>query len=333
MIFPIKKIIIALFSAVILLAYPVILQGEEKRETAEESVRIQRFDKDLYSHLTNSSKSCKKKLASRYPSLLPAFGQITVGKMIENDTTAFFHALEAYFQHPALKNIYQDELKKFEDLSACELVLAKSKGIAQQILPDNPFPVLAIHVSGFKENVIAVDGIISLSGDKYLGENYAAYQNFFNAQERANMRPDLMPRDYLKAWIMSGDLLLDEKKPTLLTEIIKEGKLLFLLKKLLPEYTTEDVSEFSTEDLNFFSNQEKEIWNTISKGNTLFSSNRQTIAHYTDNDLTIHNYPRRTGSYIGWKIVEQYVQNTNSSVQNILSTDAVTILKESKYKP
>lgn len=308
------------------------MKGDENNNI--ERISIIRFDQDFHSYLSNPRNDEMEKLIARYPYFLPAFGQITTGKMIENDTIQFFNTLSEYFSHPALMNIYKDELEQFTDLSVCEGILSQAQSIAKDILPSKHFPRFMLHVSGFKENVIAVNNIVSLSADKYLGETYPAYQSFFNSKERSQMTSETMPRDYLKAWIISENIIKKEEKQNLLSAMIEEGKNIYLLSKLLPEYSSFGfIGGFTPDEANWLTENEQQIWKNLTKENTLFSSDNRLIMRYTSDVATINNYPNNTGSFIGWRIVESYAKNTNSSVEDILSENAEKILKGAKYKP
>lgn len=311
----------------------------DSNEQVTDNITILRFDKDLYSYLQNPTIDKRTRLTGTYPSLLPAFGQITVGKMIENDTLKFFNAVSEYFAHPMLKKIYEDEIKQSDDLSGCEDVLSRANVALKQIFPQKSFPQFAVHVSGFKENVIAIDGIISLSVDKYLGEFYPAYRQFFTEEERSQMNSKLMPRDYLKAWIIADNVVKTNEKVNLLTSIIEEGKTLYLLSEILisSNYSREELIGYTHEQMNWCETNVKHVWKETQKNNRLLSNDRLLISRYVEeapvSKKILPEAPDRVGCWLGWKIVEEYASQTGKSPREILMTDARTILKESKFKP
>ena len=47
------------------------------------------------------------------------------------------------------------------------------------------------------------------------------------------------------------------------------------------------------------------------------------------------NAPGNVGSWVGWQIVNQYMDNAKGkvSLNQLLQTDATTIMTKSKYKP
>lgn len=298
------------------------------------NVRIARFDKDFFQYLEKGSKKEEQSLQKTYPDLLPAFFQIAQNN---NNQTVDFGTMKQYFAHTLLKTIYRDEMRLLADLTTTEQSLNKASVLIAKHFPTKKLPRLAIHVSGFKENIIYLDTLISISGDKYLGSDYKNYQQFFSARERFRMQPKAIARDLLKAWIIGGQVVKAEKNETLLSAMIYEGKILFLLSKLLPEYSKSEIGLFMSADVEQFSNNKKLIWDNIVKNRTLFSTDRMQISGFIDENprsLPISGKtPPQTGAMIGWEIVEQYAAQTGSTLQQILNADATTILKTVRYNP
>lgn len=298
------------------------------------NVRIARFDKDFFHYLEKGSKQEEQSLKKKYPDLLPAFFQIAQNN---NNQAVDFATMKQYFAHPLLKTIYRDEVRLLSDLAATEESLTEASKLISSHFPTKKLPRLAMHVSGFKENIIYLDTLISISGDKYMGSDYKNYQQFFSARERFGMKSKAIARDLLKAWIIGGQVVKSEKNETLLSAMIYEGKVLFLLSKLLPHYGREDIGLFMTADIEQFADNKKLIWNNIVKNRTLFSTDRMLISEFIDENPRslpmAGKTPPQTGAMIGWEIVEQYATQTGTALQQILNTDATTILKTVRYNP
>lgn len=302
------------------------------------TIKILRFDKDLYTYLQSQSDRNKKKLLDHYPILLSALEQTTTRQKDNKNTAALLYSLKTYYSHPSLIKLYVDELAVFDDMTLYEKQLTNAQKIFEKLFSDNKkFPQFAIHVSGLKENIIVTDNIISLSGDKYLGSNYEGYRGYFTVTEQEQMNPRFISRDYLKAWIISEKIIPHEEKCNLLSAMVEEGKRLFLLSKLLPDYKREDIVGYTSQEITLFNETEQTVWKNLMNDKTLLSTDPHIIAKYTDSSTRpsfsnpIYTYlPARM---IGWKIVEAYAGKTHASVQDILKTNTNTILKMAKYKP
>ncbi|GAB6010866.1 gliding motility lipoprotein GldB [Viscerimonas tarda] len=299
------------------------------------AIAIQRFDKEFHAYLQNPSPENQKNLQARYAGFLPAFGRITINNS-DAYKPEFYTRLKTYFSNEMLAKIYDDALKTFENVSVYEQELLTANNFVAAEFAGKQLPAFYLHVSGFKENVMALDGIISVSADKYLGSDYPAYKQFFEPYQLIQMQPELISRDYLKAWLLS-DMLATKKNPNLLDEMINEGKLLYALSKLLPDWRFNDLIAYTGEQENWCNDNEQKIWQTIVKSNHLYNQDRLLIGKYINDapytaTLTTDS-PGRAGAWVGWRIVSAYVSKNNVPLSQLLATDSQSLLKGSAYNP
>lgn len=306
-------------------------KGDSKR-SEQDKVSIVRFDRDLYNYLEQPDSLKEVDLVKKYPLLLPAFGRIA---MDNSDPATFFSSMREYFSHPALIKIYKDELASYKDLSLYEEELATVNSLISEHIPGKKLPQLCMHISGFRENVIILNNLISISAEKYLGNDYPAYKEFFQPYERQQMQPKYIVRDYVKAWLMSDLLKTNTNEQNLLSAMITEGKILYALSILLPQENIEDLIGYTSTQSTWCKDNEKSIWLTIIKKNYLYSTDNMIVTRFINDapyTATIsQESPGRLGSWIGWQIVNQYAKKKGFSLEDILKADAQSILKESKY--
>lgn len=299
-----------------------------------EKISIIRFDKDIYNYLQHPDSEKEIALKEKYPVLLPAFGRIA---MDNSETETFFPTLRDYFSHPMLMNIYKDAITTFDDITKYEDELTSANALISEYFQGKKLPQLAMHVSGFKENVIIINNLISISSDKYLGSNYTAYQEFFQPYERQQMQAKYIVRDYIKAWLMSDIIKINTESENLLSAMVTEGKVLYALSLLLPEYNIEDIIGYTTSQFSWCKQNEKSIWQTIVKQDYLYSADHMLITRLINgapNSSSISkDAPGRIGCWTGLQIITQYAKKQNATLEDVINTDAQTILKESKYNP
>lgn len=299
-------------------------------------VGIKRFDKDLHRYLQHPSNGLQDSLTLQYGIFLEAFGSVVINNSdIEN--TSFFAQITGYFSNPQLSLIYKDALDTFQVIVPYERELQEADQQLQKYWKGKQLPQFAMHVSGFKANTIVTDSLISISIDKYLGSDYSGYQNFFEVYQLQQMKPMMITRDYLKAWII-GEIANTNKRKDLLSEMVYQGKILYTLQLLLPEWNEADLMGYSPQQLEWSRNNEKEVWKTIITKNQLFSNDYTTILKYIEDApytaLVSPQSPGRLGSFIGWQIVKAYADNTGHDLESIIGeSDAQNILKQSKYNP
>ena len=302
-------------------------------------LKIQRFDKDFHSYLANPTEEQYTILRTKYPNFLKAFGVVTVNLQDEelDNPVLFKHLMEPYFSNAALSKIYADALTLFSDLSTYELELTKANDLIKTYFIGKELPGLSIHVSGFKANTIVLDSIISVSTDKYLGKDYSGYKTFFESYQTIQMQPKYIVRDFLKAWLMSEFRETNQRK-NLLSEVIYQGKILYALNELLPEWDESDILGYTEQQQEWCEEHAKDIWKMTIDHNYLFNSDSQVIQKYMEDApytaIISAESPGRVGLWLGLQIIKNYAKNTGHDLQSILlENNNQLLLKSAKYNP
>lgn len=327
---------LSIFSIILFIACSSMAKNsnDNTKDSEQPSISILRLDKDIYNYLQDPDKEQETLLKEKYPTLLLAFGSSAMNK---NNPETFFDELKKYFSHPMLKQIYTSAISTFDDVSEYEEQLNRSKNLIKEYLPNNELPQFAMHVSGFKENVIVLDSLISISIDKYLGNKFADYQNFFKEYQLQQMYPKFIVRDYLKAWLISDIIKTPNENEALLSTMVREGKILYALSLLNPDMQETDIIGYTDFQSTWCKQHEKDMWKKIIKQNHLHSTDHILISQYTDDNLYTQpialDSPSRVGNWIGWQIVKSYAEKQGATLQEIINTDPREILKNSKYNP
>ncbi len=302
-------------------------------------LKIQRFDKDFHSYLANPTEEQYTILRTKYPNFLKAFGVVTVNLQDEelDNPVLFKQLMEPYFSNAALSKIYADALTLFSDLSTYELELTKANDLIKTYFIGKGLPGLSIHVSGFKANTIVLDSIISVSTDKYLGKDYSGYKTFFESYQTIQMQPKYIVRDFLKAWLMSEFRETNQRK-NLLSEVIYQGKILYALNELLPEWDESDILGYTEQQQEWCEEHAKDIWKMTIDHNYLFNSDSQVIQKYMEDApytaIISTESPGRVGLWLGLQIIKNYAKNTGHDLQSILlENNNQLLLKSAKYNP
>ena len=302
-------------------------------------LKIQRFDKDFHSYLANPTEEQYTILRTKYPNFLKAFGVVTVNLQDEelDNPVLFKQLMEPYFSNTALSKIYADALTLFSDLSTYELELTKANDLIKTYFIGKELPGLSIHVSGFKANTIVLDSIISVSTDKYLGKDYSGYKPFFESYQTIQMELKYIVRDFLKAWLMSEFRETNQRKD-LLSEVIYQGKILYALNELLPEWDESDILGYTEQQQEWCEEHAKDIWKMTIDHNYLFNSDSQVIQKYMEDApytaIISAESPGRVGLWLGLQIIKNYAKNTGHDLQSILlENNNQLLLKSAKYNP
>ncbi len=121
--------------------------------------------------------------------------------------------------------------------------------------------------------------------------------------------------------------------------MIHNGKKLYFLDKILPSTPDSIILEYTTEQTDWVSENELEMWAFFFREDLFYESNTMKIGKYLNpspnSPKMPDNAPGMTGNYLGWKIVEAYMNRFPQTSINdlIIEKDAQKILDQSKFKP
>ena len=125
----------------------------------------------------------------------------------------------------------------------------------------------------------------------------------------------------------------------MLDQMIHNGKKLFFLDKILPMAHDSILLEYTHKQVKWVDQNQLEMWAFFLKEKLFYEANSLKISKYINPSPTSPKMPEgapgMTANYLGWKIVEAYVDKNPAMdfVDLIKEENAQKILDESKFKP
>jgi hypothetical protein len=212
-------------------------------------------------------------------------------------------------------------------------------GIFTTAFPKKQIPAIAPMITGFNYAVIVGDSILGISLDMFLCKifNYYTLLQFPEYKKNLMTKENLVPRA-LFSWIKT-----EFEPPTppadLLGEMIEAGKVIYLLNHLLPELEDSLAFGYTAAQMDWCKTNEFQIWATFVDKKLLFSSTNSENQKYVNEAPFSPGFskesPGKIGYFIGYRIVESYMENNLNVTLNQLmeNHDSHLILNRSKYKP
>ena len=324
-----------------IIGFALISCKREKRRAdltgIECDIKIERFDSLFWGLDTTRLAEEFAKLQAEHPNITPIYTENVVqfghpDSAITHDTYKLFRS------NKEVEKLYEDALKIYADVSDIEKDLTEAFRRAKYFLPQFPTPRVYCHVSGLNQSLIVDEEFISLSIDNYLGADYQLYKEIgIYKYQRPNMRREKVAPDYITAWLSSefSNSLADN----LLSDIIRYGKILYTVSVLLPKTPERVIMGYSEEQWDWVKKNEANMWNALIASKDLYTTSMMIKNQYIgDGPFTkpfTQESPGRAGTYIGWRIVENYMKhNPQISIQQLLQQpDAQMILNNSNYRP
>ncbi|MCD8193173.1 MAG: DUF2268 domain-containing putative Zn-dependent protease [Tannerellaceae bacterium] len=298
-------------------------------------VHINRFDKKLFELIQHDSPEKQEQVLTEYPEMLDVLGKGILNIRSVN-TPGFFDKLVNFYSEPTLKGLYQDALTMYDRIDDIELQLGYGFTWLQEELPEIGIPAFYMHVSGFNQNVLVGDSLLSISIDKYLGYDYPLYQDFFYPFQRIQMQQAQIVPDYIRGWLLA-EFPFEGKENVLLERMIYEGSITYMVAQAVPTLPAAELLGYTEQEYNWCQENEGEIWKALIERKHLYTPDHITTSRYfepTPSFFLAEEAPGNLGNFIGYQIVKQYMKQTkNTPAELIKAKDYQQVLTASKYKP
>ncbi len=305
------------------------------RHSPADPIAIERFDKKLLEYIETKDAGLQEVLIREYPVMLDLTGK-GILNIKSIDAPGFFEKLTGYYSNPALMALYKDALTRFEEVEDIEQKLGQGFSYLTGCFPEMKIPHVYMHVSGLNQNVLTGENALSVSIDKYLGYDYPLYEEFFYDYQRVKMQPAYVVQDYLTGWLMS-EFPFAGKENVLLERMLYAGKIKYLVSQACPEISPAQLMGYTEEEYQFVKKNEELIWRTAIERKHLYTPDLITTNQYLEEQPSpffSDEAPGNIGSFIGWQIIEKYMEETKSAPDLLMqNNNAQEILSLSRYKP
>lgn len=304
------------------------------------NLSVKRFEQDLFNSNPANMKESLANLESKYGNFFNLFAyQVT--SLGHPDTAVMIERLTGFVTDTNFRTIYNDCQQQFADFSKYTNELTESFRYYKYYLPKKTIPEIVTLISSFSYPVISDSTSLGISLDMYLGSNY----KYYNTLEpplpnylRNRMRPEYLVSDAMKGWLMS-DYDSDEPGAKMLDRMISQGRILYMLNKILPDVDDTLKTGYSKKQLNWCYANEKQIWSFFVDNKLLFTTEPNLLNKYVNEGPTTNGFPKdapgNIGQFLGWQIVKSYMKNNPlvSPAELMEKKDLQAIFNTSKYKP
>jgi len=300
------------------------------------NLKIQRFDQKLfgYEKITNSEID---ELKTEFNPFYTAYIENVVSIGSVNDPSVYYH-LNNFIQDKYIKEVQADIDSIYKDFSPYQVKIAEAFKHYKYYFPKKSIPKIITYNSGFNYAVVTDSSYLGIGLEMFLGDKYPAYKQLGLPQYKISA----MTKDYLVSSVMLGwvstEFELNQVNADLLTEMIHQGKLLYILDALMPLENATVKINYTKEQVQWSNANEKQVWFYFIDNDLLYTKETKEIIKYMGESPFIQGFPEgspgRVGHWIGWQIVKAYMTKNKVSLEELVKEkDAQKILSLSKYKP
>lgn len=298
--------------------------------------KIMRLDQDVFAQdARNPDVGALHQKYGRYFDVY-AGGVLQLGNVSDS---SFRHLFSLFLQDTIMREVYDTVAVHYPDLKIQERDFSDAWAYYAYYFPEKAIPQVYAHVSGFNQSVVVDSAAIGVSLDNYLGDCvfYSMLPVPVPMYARQKMTGNDIVRDALTGWC-SAEFPFQPRKNDLISGMIYQGKIVYLLQQLLPDYEEQRVLGFTKQQLEWCRNNESRIWSFLIEHEYLFSSQQKLIMKYLNDapytsGMPVES-PGRTIVWTGWRIVAEYVEKTGVSLPELMNEqDYHKILRVAAYRP
>lgn len=301
-------------------------------------LKFMRLEQDLFEANPEKLDSLTPLLMEKYGEFFDAYceGVLNIGTP---GGPGFNGSLKGFITDPNLREVYKECKYQYADFSEMEAALTDGFSRYHQYFPDSIIPEVVTNISGFNYAVVTTPNTLGIGLEMYLGEKCIYYSMLGLPQYKVHfMRKESLPSGAIKGWLNST-FPINEKAPSLLSQMVNSGKILYAMDKLLPNTNDSIKIDYTALQMAFVNENEGKIWSHFLENKLLYTTDsRQIMKYMSEGPFTTGlppESPARLGEYMGWQIVKRFMQNNSDvSLQQLFAiNDAQDILSKSKYKP
>jgi hypothetical protein len=248
-------------------------------------------------------------------------------------------SMQSFQQDEGVKSFEKEIDKAFKDLKPIEAQLTDGFKHLKYHLPKEKMPThIAFMNTLFRSSVWCTDNEIGIGLGNYLGPKSKTLQktdpNKIYQWMRDAMRRDYLERDVVENWVRTH--IVEEFDENLARDIIYEGKVMYLTKAAFPEMEDHLILRYTKSQWKWAEKNEFAFWEYLKQNQMFFKNDDITKMNLLNPGpktpgLPIEGSPDRLGKFLGYKIVCDYMEETEASVAKMVAADYSQIWQ--KYKP
>ena len=300
-------------------------------------IEIKRLDKDVFA--LDPLNPDVQKLYEKYGRYFDIYtgGILNLGTRSDS---GFVHLFSLFVKDSVMREVADSVAVAYPDMDKQEKQFAKAWAYYACYFPDRVIPEIYTHISGFNQSVVVDSAAIGISLDNYLGEKCIFYSMLavpVPMYVRKKMTEKDIVRDALTGWI-SAEFTFRPRKNDLISGMIYQGKITYLLEKLFPDESQSWLLGFTPQQEEWCRNNESRIWAFWIENDYLFTTQQRLIMKYLNDAPFVSGMPvespGKTAGWTGYQIIKKYMEKTDTTLEMLMQEqDYHKILRVAGYRP
>ncbi|MDG1147554.1 MAG: DUF2268 domain-containing putative Zn-dependent protease [Crocinitomicaceae bacterium] len=252
----------------------------------------------------------------------------------------FYTSIQEYRKDRYIQELESEIQRCFADKSKYEEIIRDGFRHLKFHLPNKKQPKNIVFFNSlFRSGVFCTENEIGIGMDWFLGDSNRVIQklpsNSFFSWMKEGMNERYLERDVIAGWVETH--YVDPSEGTLVEHMIRWGKVLSLTEAAYPKFDPSIILRYSVEDYQWALDNEYQYWKYLVKQKLLFKTNDRTTNNMISEGpftagLPDQDSPDRLGQFLGYRMVKNYMNNCEITVEEMLEVSYNDILQAFKIE-
>ncbi|MDD3568637.1 MAG: hypothetical protein PHT92_09580 [Bacteroidales bacterium] len=307
-------------------------------DTIDLEIEVKRFDRDLFALSLDSIELEIQAVRQEYNDFLDLFSEGIIG-IGSPDAPEYPGYLLSFLTDNMVQETYNEVQQVYANIDWLNSQLTDAFKRYTYYLPGKQVPQVIGFISGFNNSVVIADSTLSVGFDRYLGRDCEYYPMLgIPKYLQYNMHPKKIPSDLVRAWIFS-EYQFNDSIDNLVNNMIYEGSLMYVTKKLLHNQPDSLIFGFTPEQMKWCRNNESHMWAYLVEHKMLFTTDNFIINQFVSGAPFTKGFPPespgKAAVWLGYRIVTRFMdRNKDYTLEMLLNEkDYQSILSRARYNP
>ena len=305
-------------------------------EVKKIDIPVFRFDRQFHSINELNYNEILGALESEFPQLVDHFISDLMFIPLSNDSIKRSHIM-LFNSNTDVIDFNKEINKSYPDINNLSDEIDLAFGRFLHHFPNAILPEKIVFLNSFNTTAInSFDNNLVVGLEFYLLDKNSFINDVYEYQ-KVRYDKKYMTADALEFWL-SRSFWNSNEINNFQEELIFKGKIMYLISEFLPNTELDIIFRFSEEDLLWCNSLEHNIWNEILELELMYSEDEEKYYSFFNSAPFTRGMPKespgRLANWVGFQIVKQYMENTDSSLQDLINNNnSQEILLKSKYRP
>lgn len=209
------------------------LRSSEDEDSRATRVEVNRYDRLQSLYLQTGDFSALQQMNTNY--------SIETRTLIEKmlhlgtvDDPEISNKFLKFYQDTTLQVVIADAEAQYANMEDINKELSDAFARLQTQIPEFPVPTVYAQIGALNQSIVVGEGLIGISLDKYLGENYPLYLRYdYSQQQRQTMRREYIVPDCMSFYLISLYPMDNYDERSQMDRDLHMGKVMWIVNKVM----------------------------------------------------------------------------------------------------